>query len=92
MSRHFRVKSEVSGATAKNTTFCAWQLLQLIHYRDVNIYPYMRTLVACAARMAGTLWAPKLTLNNYMVDNISKYACLTVIIDITRKISKLYNF
>ena len=36
----------------------------------------------------GALRAPRLTLINYMVDNISKYVCLTVIIDIARKITK----
>ena len=39
-----------------------------------------------------TFKAPRLTLINYKVDNISKYVCLTVIIDITRKITKFVNF
>ena len=38
----------------------------------------------------GAIWAPMLTLMNYNVDNISKYVCLTVIIDITRKMIKFF--
>ena len=39
----------------------------------------------------GFLWLPSFS---YMGDNISKYVCLslTVIIDITRKITKFVNF
>ena len=40
----------------------------------------------------GALWAPGVTVINYKGDNISKYVCLTVIINITRKISKFVNF
>ena len=39
----------------------------------------------------GALWAPGVTLINYKGDNISKYICLTVKIDITRKIFKFVN-
>ena len=35
---------------------------------------------------------PRLTLINHMVDDISKYVCLTVIIEITQKIAKFVNF
>ena len=52
---------------------------------------------ACAERLADTvsigrtLWAHKLTLINYKVDNnISKYISHTIIIE-TRKISKFVN-
>ena len=31
----------------------------------------------------GALWAPRLTLVHYEVDNISKCVCLTAVIDIT---------
>ena len=37
-------------------------------------------------------WQTLLTLINSKVDNIYKYVCLTVIIDITRKITKFVNF
>ena len=36
----------------------------------------------------GDLWAPGVTLINYLEDNISKYGCPTLIIDIARKITK----
>ena len=59
---------------------------------------YKRASLACAARLAdtvsarGALWAPGVTLINYKGNNISKYACPTVIIDIARKITKFINF
>ena len=40
----------------------------------------------------GALWAPGVTMINYKGDNISKYVCLTVKFDITRKITKFLNF
>ena len=54
-----------------------------------------RASLACAALLADTLCppeAPRLTIINYKVDNISKYVCLTVIIAITRKITRFVNF
>ena len=57
-----------------------------------------RASLACAARLAdtvsagGALWAPVVTLINYMGDNIPKYVCPTVIFDIARKITKFVNF
>ena len=39
----------------------------------------------------GALLAPRLTLINYKVDNIPKYVCLTIIIDITRKFTRFVN-
>ena len=39
----------------------------------------------------GALWAPGVTLINYKGNNISKYVWSTVIIDITRKITKVIN-
>ena len=54
---------------------------------------------ACAARLADTLCPPEapfgrlwLSLINYLGDDISKYVCPTVIIDIARKITKLSIF
>ena len=41
---------------------------------------------------AGSFRSPGVTLINYKRDNISKYVCLTVKIDITRKITKFVNF
>ena len=40
----------------------------------------------------GSLRSPGVTLVNYKGDNISKYVCSTVLIDITRKITKFVNF
>ena len=64
-----------------------------------TVHLYKRASLACAARLAdtlcppeapfGRLWSP---LINYMGDNISKYVCPTVIIDIARKITKFSNF
>ena len=58
-------------------------------YVYIYIYIYKRASLACAARLSDTkcppeasfghLWSP---LNNYKGDNISKYVCPTVIIDI----------
>ena len=70
----------------------------------VYIYKYKRASLASTPRLAdtkcppdapfGRLWLP---LINYMGDNISKYACPTVIIDIARKspnlsIFKMFSF
>ena len=46
---------------------------------------YKCASLAYAERLADSL-RPGLALINYKVDNISKYVCFTVIIDITRKI------
>ena len=40
----------------------------------------------------GALWAPGVTWMDCRGDNTSKYVCPTVIIDITRKITKFVNF
>ena len=40
----------------------------------------------------GVLWAPRLTLINFDLDSISKCACLTVVIDNTKKTTKFVNF
>ena len=39
----------------------------------------------------GSLRSPGVTLVNYKGDSISKYVCPTVIINITRKITKFVN-
>ena len=49
---------------------------------------YKRASLACAGWRTfcvagGALWVPRFTLINDKVDNISKYVCLTFIIDIT---------
>ena len=58
-----------------------------------------RASLACAARLADTLCPPEapfgrleVRLVNYKGDTISKYVCSTVIIEITRKITKFVNF
>ena len=60
-----------------------------IHYFSFNVYK--RASFACAARLADTLWAPEVTLNNYKGDSISKFVHHTGIIDIGRKITKFVN-
>ena len=40
----------------------------------------------------GALWAPVVTLINYMGDNIPKYVCPTVIFDIVRKNHQICQF
>ena len=40
----------------------------------------------------GALWASGVTMINYKGENISKYVCPTVIIDIARKNTKFVNF
>ena len=66
---------------------------------SVYIYIYTSVLRACLRCAAGghfvsaggSLRSPGVTLVNYMGDNISKYVCPTVLIDITRKITKFVN-
>ena len=72
--------------TRKNTKF-------------VNFYltSALRACLRCAAgghfvSAGGSLRSPGVTLVNYKGDNISKYVCSTVLIDITRKITKFVNF
>ena len=64
-----------------------------------ELLTYKRASLACAARLADTSCpseAPfgrlRSSLINYMGDNISKYICPTVVIDIARKITKFVNF
>ena len=57
----------------------------------------LRACLRCAAgghfvSAGGSLRSPGVTLVNYKGDNISKYVCSTVLIDITRKITKFVNF
>ena len=60
---------------------------------------YKRGSLACAARLSDTLCPPEAPfgrlrspLIKYMGDNISKYVCPTIIIDIARKITEFVNF
>ena len=62
----------------------------------VCVFVYIR-LLGCAAgghfvSAGGALWAPGSTMINYKGNNIFKYVCPTVLIDIARKISKFINF
>ena len=58
--------------------------------RTNRVLLYIQARFACLRSAAsghfvsagGALWAPGVTLINYKGDNISKYVCLTVIIDI----------
>ena len=71
-----------------------------IYYKYIYIYIYTSALRACLRCAAGghfvsargSLRSPGVTLVNYKGDNISKYVCSTVLIDITRKITKFVNF
>ena len=71
-----------------------------IHIFDrFNIIIYKRASLACAARLADTLYPPEAPfgrlwspLINYMGDNISKYACPTVIIYYRTKNHQIYQF
>ena len=56
----------------------------------------LRACLRCTAgghfvSAGGSLRSPGVTLVNYKGDNISKYVCPTVLIDITRKITKFVN-
>ena len=92
-SRHFRLNSELSGAIAKRFLHAKNQLSAPgCFFNQFFIYMYKRASLAFAARLADSLWAPGVTLINYKGNNISKYVCPTVIIDIARKIIKFINF
>ena len=79
--------------------FTAKSITSLSFHRFHLLITNKRASLACTARLAdtmcppeapcGRLWSP---LINYMGDNISKYICPTVIIDIARKITKFVNF
>ena len=97
MSRHFRLSSELTGAIAKRVHMPKISFLPpaVSSINSLQIYIYKRASLACAARLANTLYPPEepfgrlwSPLNNYMGDNISKYLCPTVIIDI----AKFVNF
>ena len=99
MSRQFRLRLKFSGAIAKRLQHVKNQLSVLGSFFNqfVTDIIYKRALLACATRQADTLCSLEAffgwhTMMNYKVDNISKYVYLTVIIDITRKITKLSKF
>ena len=66
---------------------------------EVSLVNYLGDSLFCAPRAANTscpheapfgrLWSPLINLKG---DNISKYVCPTIIIDIARKITKFVNF
>ena len=61
----------------------------------MNIYIF--ACLRCAAgghfvSAGGALWAPGVTLINYKGDDITKYVCPTLIIDIPRKTPNLSIF
>ena len=64
------------------------------------IYIYIQARFACLRCAAGghfvsargSLPSPGVTLVNYKGDSISKYVCLTGIIDFARKITEFVNF
>ena len=107
MSRHFRLSSELTGAIAKRLPHAKNQLsgpnsffnqfVTDILYIYILYTSALRACLRCAAdghfvSAGGSLRSPRVTLVNYMGDNISKYVCSTVLIDITRKITKFVNF
>ena len=66
----------------------------------VYVYIYIQARFACLRCAGGghfvsagvALWSPGITLINYKGNNISKYVCLNVIIDIAREITKIIKF
>ena len=75
------------------------QFVTDINYNRVLIVKTsaLRACLRCTAgghfvSAGGSLRSPGVTLVNYKGDNISKYVCSTVLIDITRKITKFVNF
>ena len=71
-----------------------------IKTRLMFVFIYIQARFACLRCAAGghfmsaggTLRSPGITMVNYKGDSKSKYAQLTVNIDITRKITKIINF
>ena len=95
-SRHFRLSAEPTGAIAFNQFFNQF-------VTDIYIYIYILTIKTrlmcihvCICIYKRASLACAVMLSDICVrqkgDNISKYVCLTVIIDIARKITKLVNF
>ena len=80
--------------------FTKYQITSSDTHIYVYIYIYTSALRACLRCEAGghfvsaggSLRSLGVTLVNYKGDNISKYVCSTVLIDITRKITKFVNF
>ena len=100
LSRHFVLNSELTGAIAKILPHAKNQppapgsfFNQFV--TDIYIYIYIQARFAAGGHFVsagGSLRSPGVTLVNYKGDNISKYVCSTVLIDITRKITKFVNF
>ena len=55
-----------------------------------NTFTYQKSADIKPAR--GVFWTPILTIFNFKVDKISKYACFTFMIAITQKITKFAKF
>ena len=61
-------------------------------YIYIYIYIYKRAAGGHFVSAGGSLRSPGITLINYKGDNISKYVCPTLRIDIARKITRFINF
>ena len=102
MSRHFGLNSELPGAMVKRLPHAKNQLSMpgsFFNQFVTEIYIYTSALRLLALRgwwticaAGGSLRSPGVTLVNYKGNSISKYVCPTVIIDITRKITKFVNY
>ena len=95
----WRPKSVRQPRSASKRSALIYICILTIKTRLMCIYIYKRASLACAARLADTLCPPDTPfrrlcspLINYKGNNISKYVCPTVIIDIARKITKFINF
>ena len=65
--------------------------LLLLYYYNIIIIQARFAAGGHFVSAGGSLRSPGVTLVNYKGDNISKYVCPTVLIDITRKITKFVN-
>ena len=78
----------------RNVRYAKCPLFEMSVY-EMSANRYKQARFACLRCGAGGHFvssAPGLTFINYKGDNISKYVCLTVKFDITRKITKIVNF
>ena len=88
MSRHFCLSSELTGAIAKRLPHAKNQLSGPDSFfnqfvTDIYIYKYIYIYIYIYSHVQ--------PLINHIEDDISKYVCPAVIIDIARKITKLAN-
>ena len=92
---HFHMSIQICSAC--NTQVRETQFSSPKSNCPINRTSALRACLRCAAgghfvSAGGSLRSPGVTLVNYKGDNISKYVCSTVLIDITRKITKFVNF